>query len=418
MKQQLVVIAGPEKGRSFSLENGQTLVIGRGQASDTQINDPHLSRVHCQVEVDRDKVILTDRRSSGGTYIDETRVTERELRPGMVFCIGDTRIRYLVEQPQEESTMVRDAPANATETSVLGAGTDWKSLVGQSFAHYRLDEIVHKGSSGMLFKAYNTENNRPAAVKVLSPDCTNSDDDRGRFVRAMKTMINIRHENIVELYNAGKQGPYCWAAMEFIKGDAIVDVIRLIGVQGMLDWREAYRVAVHIGRALQAAYEHKIIHRNVTPTNIMRREGDQKILLCDLMLAKALEGTLAKQITQPGQLVGEVAYMSPERTRSGSDVDCRSDIYGLGATVYALLTGRPPFESNSLPELIHMVREEQPIRPKEFQMSIHDRFQDAVMHMLEKRPEDRYQTPAELLRDLDRVGTFANVMADKDGWVD
>ena len=116
--------------------------------------------------------------------------------------------------------------------------------------------------------------------------------------------------------------------------------------------------------------------------------------------------------------LGEVSYMSPERTRSSDDVDCRSDIYGLGATVYALLTGRPPFEGNSLPDLIHMVREDQPIKPKEFQMSIHDMFQDAVLHMLEKRPEDRYQTPGELLRDLDRVGTYANVNADKDGWVD
>jgi len=134
------------------------------------------------------------------------------------------------------------------------------------------------------------------------------------------------------------------------------------------------------------------------------------VKLGDLILAKAVEGTLARRVTRPGELVGEVAYMSPERTREGANVDCRSDIYGLGATVYALLTGRPPFEALGLPLLITKIRDEEPEPPKNYQLAIPDLFQDLVLRMLSKRIEDRHQTPTELLRDLVRVGKYQGLI--------
>src|SRR5207248_885270 len=122
--------------------------------------------------------------------------------------------------------------------------------------------------------------------------------------------------------------------------------------------------------------------------------------LGDLALAKALEGTLAEQITRPGEIIGDVRYMSPERTRGTADIDGRSDIYSLGATVYALLTGRPPVEGGSLVETITKIRQAEPVRPTKYQLSIPALFEGTVMKMLAKRPEDRYQTAADLLTDL------------------
>ena len=294
-----------------------------------------------------------------------------------MFQVGDTRIRYQLGDPLEQATLPGEQlfgrPKPAAEVTPL------KDLVGQSLAHYRLEAILATGDSGMVFKAQDTQHNRVVAVKVLTPDPTHSEEQKERFVRAMKTMLPVKHPHIVQLYNAGKNGPYCWAAMEYVDGESMTEVIRRIGVEGMLDWREAYRVAVHIGRALQEAYTRKIIHRNVTPANILRRHHDRVCLLGDLMLAKALEGTLAKQVTQPGQLIGDVPYMSPERTRDQAGVDHRSDLYGLGATLYALLTGHPPFESKSLPELVRLVREASPRPPREFQLSINELFQDVVL---------------------------------------
>ena len=128
-----------------------------------------------------------------------------------------------------------------------------------------------------------------------------------------------------------------------------------------------------------------------------------------MMLAKAMDGIKARAITKPGELVGNIAYMAPERTRSDVEVDTRADIYGLGATLYALLTGKPPFEGKSLVETIAAIRQADPVPLKKFQLSIPDQFQDAVMKMLAKRPEMRFQTPAEAARALERVAKFQGI---------
>ena len=410
MKRQLVVIAGPESGRVFPLDDGQTLVIGRGQASNTRIEDPRMSRLHCQVQVDGASTWLLDNESSSGTWVRGEKATRHELKPGDVFQLGDTQIRFQLESQQEANTLTGDQAFGRPRPQP--ATTPLRDLVGTTLGHYRLDSIVATGASGMIFKAQDTEKNRVAAVKVLTPDVSHVEEQKERFVRAMKTMIDVRHPNIVSLYNAGKSGPYCWAAMAFVEGEDLTKVIHRIGIDGMLDWRAVHRVAVHIGRALHEAHQRKIIHRNVTPANILRRHADKACLLGDLMLAKALEGTLARQITQPGQLIGDVPFMSPERTRDQLGVDHRSDIYGLGATLYALLTGRPPFESDSLPDLVRQVRQAEPRKPKEFQLSINDRFQDAVLTMIAKQPADRFQTPTELLRELDNIRRYNNLEAD------
>jgi len=230
-----------------------------------------------------------------------------------------------------------------------------------------------------------------------------------RFVRAMKTMLPVRHANLVTILGAGKTGPFCWIAMDYIDGESLTKVIQRIGVAGMLDWKNAFRVAVDIARALDYAHSQAIIHRNVTPPNILLRKSDKAALLGDLMLAKALEGSLAQNLTKPGELLGDVAYMAPERTRGTSDIDGRADLYGLGATVYAVLTGRPPFSGDALADVIAKIRSAEPEKPKKYQLSIPDMFQGAVLKLLAKRPQDRYQSAAELLKDLERVGKFAGV---------
>ena len=197
--------------------------------------------------------------------------------------------------------------------------------------------------------------------------------------------------------------------MEYVAGENLTEVIGRIGVAGMLDWRHAFRVGVHVGRALEYCHNQQVIHRNVTPTNILLEATTKMARLGDLMLAKALEGVLAKQITRPGEIIGDVAYMSPERTRGTEGLDGRSDLYGLGAVLYAMLTGRPPFEG-TLVERITKIRQAEPEKPKKFQMAIPDRFQDVVMKLLAKRPEDRYQTAGERLKELAWVGKLNGVV--------
>jgi pSer/pThr/pTyr-binding forkhead associated (FHA) protein len=408
VNKHLHVVAGPDRGRNFLLKAGDLLLIGRSKATETRLNDPHISRVHCKVEAEGDEVVVIDNESAGGTFVNGKKITRQVLKPGDVIRIGETQLRLQEGDPSEQSTLAPMPPKRGTGSGKFAAGgpDQLADLVGKSVSHFDIDAIAGRGQTGIVFHAHDTKEDREVALKVLVPEFSKNDEEMQRFVRAMKTMLPLRHPNLVTLYGAGKSGPYCWIAMEFVDGESLTQVIQRIGTAGMLDWRHALRVAIHVGRALEFASGQQIIHRNITPQNIVVRSSDKLTKLGDLMLAKALEGAGAEQITRPGELLGDVRYMSPERTRATAEVDGRSDIYSLGATVFALLTGRPPFEGATLLETITKIRQAEPAKPKKFQLSIPDLFEGTVLRMLAKRPDDRYQTPASMLADLERVAKF------------
>jgi serine/threonine protein kinase len=404
MNLRLVVIAGPDAGRTFELESGQELLVGRGEKSDLKLGDPSVSRIHFLIGAKGNELKVVDQGSSSGTFVDGKKIDERNLDVGNVIQAGDTRLR-IERNGSPEKTVAPSARPPVVETKPLF------QLIGTELGPYKLNEIIGKGKSGMVFKAFDADKDRHAAVKVLTPQFTANDEQRQRFVRAMKTMLPIRDDRIVRLYGAGKTGPYCWSAMELIAGENLAQLIQRTGIEGMLDWKKVWRVAVDVGLALQKGYEHKVVHRNVTPTNIIRRSSDEMCLLGDFMFAKALEGTLAQQVTQPGEILGDLPYLAPERTRADANIDTRSDLYGLGATCYALLTGRAPAAGSSMTEIIQNVRDQNPEPPKNFQLSVDDLFQGVVMRMLAKDPNDRFETPGHLVKELLRIGKFKNLSA-------
>ncbi len=406
MSLQLLVIAGPDKGRAFTLQAGPDLMLGRSAQAFYQLSDPRTSRNHCQVLNDGDSVSVVCNGGSGGTLVNGKAVKRQALKVGDVLQVGDTQLRLQVGDLPLDVAL---AHAPAAPTAVPAKVPErLESLSGQTLSHYEVGPVIGRGSSCLVFHASDTKDNRPVAFKVLLPEFSRDEEEMQRFVRAMKTVLPLRHPNLITCYSAGKTGPYCWVAMEYVAGENMKQVIERIGVAGMLDWRYAFKVAVHVGRALQYAHGENIIHRNVTPTNILLDAPTKTVKLGDLMLAKALEG--GTQITKPGELVGDIVYMSPERTRGiPEEIDARSDLYGLGATVYALLAGRPPFEGHTLAEKVTRIRQSAPEKPTKYQMSIPGQFEGVVLKLLAKRPEERYQSAAEMLRELERVAKFAGV---------
>jgi serine/threonine protein kinase len=409
MSLQLLVIAGPDQGKSFILQAGPDLMLGRSSNAYYQLADPRASRNHCQVLRDGDRVTVVCNDGSGGTLVNGKAVKKQDLHLGDILQVGDTQLRLQVGDFPLDVALAH-APA-VPPAAPAGRPDKLEALSGQALSHYDIGPVIGKGTSSMVFHATDTKDNRPVALKVLLPEFARDEEDVQRFVRAMKTMLPLRHPNLVALYGAGKTGPYCWVAMEYIAGENMTEVIGRIGAAGMLDWRYGFKVAVHVARALDCAHGRQIVHRNVTPKNILLETPTRTVKLGDLMLAKALEGSLAQKITKPGELVGDVAYMSPERTRDTDDVDGRSDLYGLGATVYALLTGRPPFTGATLVEKITRIRQTEPEKPTKFQMSIPSRFEGVVLKLLAKDPADRYPTAADLLAELERVGKFHGATA-------
>ena len=220
----------------------------------------------------------------------------------------------------------------------------------------------------------------------------------------MRTMIPLEHENLVRVHAAGRTRGLCFTACEFVEGESISQMIRRIGVAGMLDWRNAWHTAQGVAEALEFAHDEKILHRNIGPSNILVRSADRCVKLGDLMLAKALDETGDERITRSGEVVGNLRYLSPEQLSGEQPIDARADIYSLGATLYAVLTGRPPFEGGTAAEIIRRVLSGAPEPPTKFHLAIPSQFEGLVLRMLSMRPEDRPENATRLRAELDRVG--------------
>ncbi len=425
MSVQLLVVAGPDKGKVIEVAAGDSVFVGRSKAAAARLSDPSVSRIHFQVEFDGKQARLTDFESTGGTFVNGQRVTSQALRPGDVIQAGDTSLRLVGGAAEEGATLVAaarpTAPAappppappppreKAASAKAPARQPGLAELVGKELSRYRIESVVARGRSGMVFRAVNTKSDEVVALKVLRPEFARNEEAKRRFVRAMKTVLPLRHPNLVAVLAAGKEGGWCWVAMEFVEGENLQQALHRRGVAGRLDWRNAFRLALYLAQGLEYAHGQQIIHRNITPTNVLIREKDKLAKLGDLMLAKALEGTLAEQITGQEEVLGDVAYLSPEQTRGSAEADARSDLYGLGATLYTALTGRPPFEAGSLTAMIEKVRNEPPRPLTEAQLSIPGPMEGLIQRMLDKRPENRFQTATELLAELDRIARVLRV---------
>jgi serine/threonine protein kinase len=405
MSLQLIIVAGPDVGRVFTLQAGPQLMLGRSQHSFYQLKDPRASRNQCQLLMEGEHITVIDSSSSAGTFVNGRRITRHTLKLGDILKVGDTELRlHMGDFPLADALgAVAQAPPPA-EPVPAPAVDKLEALSGTKLGHYEIGPVIGTGRSAMVFHASDERDNRSVALKVLLPEFSKDDEEMQRFVRAMKTMLTLKHPNLVTVYGAGKTGRYCWVAMEYIAGENMTQVIARIGKSGMLDWRYGHKVALHVARALACAHAHQIVHRNITPTNVLLDAPSQTVKLADVMLAKALGDAITEAISRTGQVLGDVSYLSPEATRGIAGVDVRSDLYGLGATVYALLAGRPPFEGSTLIEQITRIRQSEPDKLGKYQRSIPRPFESLVLKLLAKRPEDRYQTAVQLMAELEKMG--------------
>jgi len=422
MNFQLVLNDAATQSTAYPLDSGKTCLVGRGAECHVQLADPNISRVHCRISVDGSSATIEDAESRWGTEVNGQPVTQHQLLPGDTIRLGKTNLQFEVIASAEATTIMpparnpvvdvaelqKDSPAGVQPAAKRDT---LESLVGTTLNRYEIKELLARGQTGYIFRAQDPKKEQDIALKVFLPELTTQREEMQRIVRSVKTMQHITHDNLLQLYGAGISQQLYWMAMEYVPGENMLQVIKRIGIGGMLPWEYAYRVGVHISRALEVAFEHNIVHRNITPRNILIRKADRVVKLGDLILAKALGNSQASNITVAGEIVGDLAYLSPEQT-TGQGIDHRSDIYCLGATLYALLTGRPPHAGRNVADLIMKIQEETPKSLTEYQLSVPGMFEGIIRTMLAKRPEERYDNATVLLAELDRLGKFQNVAVD------
>ncbi|MGE0708848.1 MAG: serine/threonine-protein kinase [Planctomycetota bacterium] len=251
---------------------------------------------------------------------------------------------------------------------------------------YELLEKLGAGAMGAVLRARKRDTGEIVALKILKPELANDREYVERFLREAKAVARLGHKNIVRAVQVGRSGDYYFFAMEFLQGQTVSDMIK---AQGRLQERFSIMVIRCIASALAHAWQHQIVHRDIKPDNIMVTQ-DGQVKLTDLGLARTAKRDSTLTIT--GVVMGSPAYISPEQATGEKDLDARSDIYALGATLYHMLSGNVPYDGESplhvmLKHMNDPLPDVQKVVP-----GVSDATKLMIQRMMAKRPEGRFQS--------------------------
>ncbi len=267
---------------------------------------------------------------------------------------------------------------------------------------YEITELIGVGGMADVYKAMDVMENRVVAVKILKDEFSKSEEFLRRFRNESKAIALLSHPNIVKIYDVGFTDEIQFIVMEYIDG---ITLKEFIDQQGVLRWKDALHFITQILRALQHAHDKGIVHRDIKPQNIMLfADGTIKVMDFGIARFSRIDGK-----TLSDKTIGSVHYISPEQAK-GEVTDERSDIYSVGVMLYEMLTGKKPFDGDNPVAIALKHMEEKPVPPSEVMPSIPEALEEIVLHAMECDPAKRYQSAAEMIKDIDRFKVDQNVV--------
>lgn len=266
---------------------------------------------------------------------------------------------------------------------------------------YEITELIGVGGMAEVYKGVDVMDHKDVAIKILKKEYAENEEFLRRFRNESKAIAVLSHPNIVKIYDVGFSEKIQYIVMEYIDGITLKEYIE---EEKVLTWKDTVHFVIQILRALQHAHDKGIVHRDIKPQNIMMfTDGTIKVM--DFGIAKFAreEGKTATD-----QAIGSVHYISPEQA-SGDVTDAKSDIYSVGAMMYEMLTGSKPFDSDNPVAIAVMHMQDIPERPRALNPDIPDGLEEIVLRAMEKAPEDRYQSTAEMISDIDAFKANPNI---------
>ena len=259
--------------------------------------------------------------------------------------------------------------------------------IGGRLGKYQILSEIGRGGMAIVYRAFDPGLQRYVALKVLSPRLATEENVMRRFEREATTAANLKHPNIVMIYDVSSADGYHFIVMELLEGRTLREEIRAVGA---LPPARVAPITAQLASALDYAHQQGLIHRDVKPSNVIVGPGDHATLT-DFGLVRAMS---ASRLTEAGSALGTLDYMPPEQL-SGDDVDWRSDVYSLGVVVYESLTGQMPFSADTPYSLMRKVMYEPPPRVSMVAHGLSPAVDRAVMQALAKSPADRFRTAGE-----------------------
>jgi urea transport system substrate-binding protein len=307
----------------------------------------------------------------------------RQYSPTQPSAAGDSKSR------SDDSTLggLSDVEARFIESSHV--------TVGERIGRYEITGVLGAGGMGVVFKAHYTAIDRTVAIKVLAANIAVNARALDRFLVEARAAGKLSHANAVPVYEIGEQAGIHYLVMEFLPGGSVSARLQR---DGLFSAAEATRIAADAARGLAAAHRAGLIHRDMKPANLLVAD-DGTIKIADFGLAKSVAG-VDSRLTAQGQIIGTPYFMSPEQCEA-RELDHRSDIYSLGATYYALLTGVNPYEDKgSFLRIMHAHCEGKTLNPRAVDPRVPRACAAIVERATAKRPEDRYQSAEDMLAEL------------------
>jgi serine/threonine protein kinase len=290
----------------------------------------------------------------------------------------------------------------------MPATTRLAELLGE-LGDYELLEEVGRGGQGVVFRARQKSLNRTVALKVISLGQWASKAHLKRFRREAEAAANLDHPNIVPIYEVGERDGSCYFSMKFIEGGQLDEVVR----HTPMSIRKAAELIAKVARTVHYAHEHGIVHRDIKPGNVLL-DAESEPHLTDFGLARLVESE--STITRTLEVLGTPSYMAPEQAvANNADVSSATDVYGLGAVLYQLLTGHPPFAGGTTFETVRLVLDTEPRPPRLLNPRIDRELSTICLKCLEKDPKRRYSSALALAEDLERWAKHEPIQARRTG---
>lgn len=366
---KLVCQSGRNAGHEYPVAKDIT-VLGRQSSCDVQIVDGMASRAHCHIRRDGRLWSLIDLGSRNGTLLNDKRVTERQLAYGDRIRVGQAEYVF-VKEPGD---------------------VELKDLLSK----YDVQEKLGEGGMGIVYKALQRSMARTVALKILSPKYAARPKFVEQFIREARAAGALNHPNIIQVHDVGTENDIHYFSMEFIDGSTCMQLLR---ADGPFNVTEALEVGRQVGRALDYAHQHRLIHQDIKPDNIMIGPGNL-VKLADLGISKTFDE--AETEGESRKAMGTPHYMAPEAALA-KKIDHRVDIYSLGATLYHLLTGKTPYHGTSATEVLkaHVM---DPLPPlQDLNPEVNDDVCALVERMMAKKADERYQSAAEVVAEIERL---------------
>jgi formylglycine-generating enzyme required for sulfatase activity/tRNA A-37 threonylcarbamoyl transferase component Bud32 len=317
---------------------------------------------------------------------------------------GLMRLLTSLHDSTYEELIGRETAAERSDQSLwFLAAAERAGDVG-SLGTYRVEAELGRGGMGIVFKAHDSELNRTVALKVLRPDRLD-EGARARFVREARAAARIKHENVVQVYSVvSTPGDPPFLVMEYVDGPTLRE---RIAADKRLEVRNAVEIVVQVADGLEAAHAAGLVHRDIKPGNILLDGKSDLGVPVSAMRAKITDFGLARitddanSVTREGTLAGTPTYMSPEQVAGPERIDPRSDVYGLGATLYEAITGEVPF--HGAPHMVlRQIEREEPRPPRQLNDAVPADLETICLKAMAKEPDQRYQSCREFAADLRR----------------